>query len=149
MALRAEPCDVCQARMLDMARQKTYQPVTCAKCGLLYCPGLAENQREHRLRHRRWTAIAEPKPDKRLASSPAVWLGELGPVSVDWCSKRWLNKAVYERARLFRREFGYDFVQWNENGLDWGPDKERAFLFTDDRHVIAGACAFRWRLYVG
>jgi hypothetical protein len=119
---------------------------TCAKCGLLYCPDLAQDQREHRLRHRRWAAIAKPKPDKRLASSPAtVWIGELGLVSVDWCSRRWLNKAVY--ARPFRREFGYDFIQWYENGPEEGPDKARAFLFVDAQSVIAGACAFHWMVY--
>jgi hypothetical protein len=67
--------------------------------------------------------------------------------TVDRDSARWLNKAVYERARLFRREFHFDFVQRLEQGPRQGPDKSRAFLFVDDRSVIAGAYAFQWLVY--
>jgi hypothetical protein len=54
------------------------------------------------------------------------------------------EQAVYERAWLFRREFGYGFVQWYENGSQQGQDKVCPFLFVDNGEMISGACAFHW-----
>jgi hypothetical protein len=58
-----------------------------------------------------------------------------------------MHKEIYERARLFKREFHYDFVQWH-------PDGERnpgvvGFLFVDPAGSgkLLGACCFRWREY--
>src|SRR6516162_10985783 len=104
------------------------------RCGLTYVRGLPQDAKEHRRFHRRWAAVVEPKPNAAIRKL-TVSSGLLG---VDQGSPRWLNKAVYECARLFRREFRYDFVQWSENGPEFGPDKKRAFLFiADDQATIA------------
>jgi len=119
----------------------------CPTCGLTYVRGSPDDEREHRRRHRLWAAVAEPKPSPAVRKLNATD----GLIAVDWRSRPWLNKAVYERAKLFRREFGYDFVQWYElgPGREFEPDfRARAFLFiADDNAIIAGACAFRWRAW--
>jgi hypothetical protein len=58
-----------------------------------------------------------------------------------------LRKAVYSCALFFRREFGYDFVQYAIREDDW---HSRAFLWISDpdytdEHNVWGACCFRWR----
>lgn len=59
-----------------------------------------------------------------------------------------IRRAVATLARYFRREFEYDFVQYQEQNED-GPDKCIAWLFVDRRgmegDVAVGACCFRWR----
>jgi hypothetical protein len=60
-----------------------------------------------------------------------------------------LRKAVYSCALFFRREFGYDFVQYAIREDDW---HSRAFLWISDpdytnKHNVWGACCFRWREY--
>lgn len=71
---------------------------------------------------------------------------------VEWNAIRRNRDAVERLAYYFRREFGYDFVQYN---ADEGPGDERypavAFLWAsmrnsfDDRDVAVGATCFRWR----
>lgn len=64
-----------------------------------------------------------------------------------------IRKVVYQIARMFRREFGYDVVMYGHDGHE-DDDRHRAFLWTDliwddrkgDRREMAvGACCFRWR----
>jgi hypothetical protein len=59
------------------------------------------------------------------------------------------RRAVYACARYFRREFGYDFLQYSDREADWETcDTTRAFLWTDISQFglrIWGACCFRWR----
>jgi hypothetical protein len=55
------------------------------------------------------------------------------------------RKAVRCCAIYFRREFRFDFVQYE--GADETPDPTaRAYLWADDGHVAYGACCFRWRV---
>ena len=110
----------------------------CQKCGMFYVHGLPDDERQHRNHHRRWAAVAEPKPNPAIRKQQMI---ADGLIAVDRHSPTWLNKAVYERARLFH----YDFPLWNEYGPSDGPNKSRAFLFiADDRVTLAGACAFEW-----
>jgi hypothetical protein len=60
-----------------------------------------------------------------------------------------LRKAVYRCALYFRRELGYDLVQYAIHEDDW---YSRAFLWVScpeiaDKHNVWGACCFRWREY--
>jgi hypothetical protein len=99
----------------------------------------AQNAKEHRRWHRRWSAVAEPEPNAAVKRLKSVG----GLIEVNRTSPLWLNKAVYERARLFCREFGYDFAPWYLTRPTLGPDEARAFLFVaDDAATLAGACAF-------
>ena len=115
------------------------QSVECPGCGLTYMKGSPTDEREHRRAHRRWSVVNDPKPHRRLIDAlvrdtDACWVGADAP--------GWKRKEVYERARLFRREFGYDFLQWS---IEDDPDAI-GFLFSDGIGRIIGACAFRPQL---
>ena len=57
------------------------------------------------------------------------------------------RKVVWELAKLFRREFGYDFVQYDPKQCD--PDA-RAFIWGGGHQPTAiGACCFRLRVEDG
>lgn len=77
-------------------------------------------------------------------------------------SRRSHRVAVRKLAEFFRREFGYDFVQYHEDDLDCNP-RDTAYLWihpeacdyvawtaVGDRRTVfrvpcIGACCFRWR----
>jgi len=123
--------------------------VTCPDCGMTYMAGLREGGLAHRRNHARHVAVHEPKPEPYLIQAlerdlDAAWVGSNSP--------KWKRAAMYERARQFQREFGYDFPQWEPpNGRD---PEAIGFLFSDAEGRIVGACAFRpewpgaptWRL---
>ncbi|GEO84649.1 MULTISPECIES: C2H2-type zinc finger protein [Alphaproteobacteria] len=112
------------------------QSIECPGCRLTYVKGSPTDEREHRKVHRRWSSVIDPKPHRKFADLlerdiDAAWVGADAPT--------WKRKEVYERARMFRREFGYDFVQWSvEDDTD-----AVGFLFSDEEGRIVGACAFR------
>lgn len=57
-----------------------------------------------------------------------------------------MHRAVYERALRFKRDFGYDFVQWaiGRDGKNRDP-RSHGYLFAGDVDgAIGGACGF-WR----
>lgn len=112
------------------------QSVTCPDCAMTYVRGSPMDEREHRKSHRRWSAVVNPKPHRKLAEAIER---DLDAVWVDANSPRWKRQEVYERARMFRREFGYDFVQWS---VEYDPDAV-GFLFADEGGKIVGACSFR------
>ncbi|WP_421445827.1 GNAT family N-acetyltransferase [Agrobacterium tumefaciens] len=125
------------------------QIVTCPSCTMDYIKGSPLDEREHRRSHRRWSAVVNPKPHRKLTEAIQR---DLDAVWVDADSPKWKRQEVYERSRLFRREFGYDFVQWS---VEHDPDAI-GFLFADEEGRIVGACSFRtqpewngrrWRLY--
>jgi hypothetical protein len=78
---------------------------------------------------------------------------------VDETSPVGLRRAVEWIAHYFRREFGYDFVQYSVDERDEDPgerddSRDRAFLWAnpttlDGRGTVeaVGACCFRWRDY--
>ncbi|OJX68454.1 C2H2-type zinc finger protein [Magnetospirillum sp. 64-120] len=117
---------------------------TCSICGLSYLRGSAADEALHRKEHRLWMSVLEPKPDRmflqRLSSNA-------DPEHVTARSGKWLQQHMYQRARHFKREFHYDFVQWAPSGEE---PHAHGFLFNDDtgtfgNGAIVGACAFRWR----
>jgi hypothetical protein len=68
-----------------------------------------------------------------------------GLIPVGPASGRSLRKAVHELAKLFRREFGYDFVQWSVKETN---PRTEAFLWCSESwsfQVPLGAVCFRWR----
>lgn len=62
-----------------------------------------------------------------------------------------LRNAVETCAIYFRREFGYDFVQYSATPFDKDDICARAFLWVERHHFdwqpTVGACCFRWREY--
>jgi GNAT superfamily N-acetyltransferase len=85
-----------------------------------------------------------PKPSVRVLKLLKEGFNTI-PVNV--LSPLWLQQELYLRAKMFRREFRYDFSQWSPNG-DEQPDAH-GFLFNDDtgafgRGAIIGGTVFRW-----
>lgn len=89
--------------------------------------------------------VAKPKPLKAIRDS-YIESDKGEPLIVTAREPIWMHKQMYYRARAFKREFGYDFIQWSEKEDDPGA---YGFLFRDPEQldVIIGACAFRWRNY--
>lgn len=116
---------------------------TCPHCRLTYAPEFEEDRRLHRSHHRRIVGMKkqayEPKPIKSFL---ICLQQEEFPEHVTWLSPRWKHRQMYLRARAFRNEFGYDFIQWAD-GIE-KDENAHGFLFHEDG-VIIGACAFRRR----
>jgi hypothetical protein len=119
------------------------ETVTCPVCLSTYVKGDPEESARHRREHKRVLTMVEPKPYPLAAEAVSRgWDGFVDPGS-----PRWMQKAMLGRARLFRREFGYDFLQWHSIGEQ--DPRSRGFLFMDDEQPgrIVGACSFFWREY--
>lgn len=132
--------------------RKRPQPVlsTCVDCGMSYVKGMPSEDSSHRSSHKAWKSVQQPEPDNKLIDAlanegeDAAW--------VDWLAEPWKRKLVLGRARAFRREGNYDFVQWEESG--WADEEALGYLFIDEPGRAVGACCFRpeagtmesWRL---
>lgn len=114
---------------------------TCAECGFTYFRGDPESSASHRKEHKRRMRYLDPKPDPRLVEDPRLIPAS---VLVTTHSPAWQHSEMYDRALAFKREFGYDFVQWGSRKGDSDPDVNGIF-FLDEVGAIVGACAFRLR----
>ena len=54
---------------------------------------------------------------------------------------------VHACAVAFKREFGYDIIQWTKPRGQSREDEGFAEVFTDEKGMPVGAVAFRWRRY--
>lgn len=116
---------------------------TCLICGHTWQRGDPESSAYHRRIHKKRLPIVDPQPHEQVLSARSN--GEFEE-HVGWLSPDWRQKEMYGRASAFRREMGYDFVQWSERKTD---KHAHGFLFADDEGRIVGACAFRQREYEG
>jgi hypothetical protein len=110
-----------------------------------YVAELVDDRRQHRARHAKVMRVLQPRSTKRFSNRVEA---ESRAARVIAESPFWLQQELYERARLFQREFQYDFPQWSPHGDE--PFDANGFLFDDDtetfgRGAIAGGCVFRWR----
>lgn len=114
----------------------------CAICGVEWYRGDTDSSALHRRQHKERLAYIEPTQAPEFVRALAE--NRDGAELVTHDSARWKHREIYQRALAFRREFGYDFVQW---GSPKGDDdlNVHGFLFTGPGDVIAGACAFRLR----
>lgn len=115
--------------------------MTCPVCGMQYTKGDPESAQSHRREHTRVTRLLSPRPlarmRERLCTSDA---GE----RVDASSPLWMHKEVYERAVRFKRDFGYDSIQWHTATKRSHIDPAWiGYLFAAPDGTIDGACAFR------
>lgn len=108
----------------------------CSECGLTYVSGLPCDDHYHNIIHHKCVTTLRPVPSRALK---AAILKDPEIVWVKYLSPRWQRLAVHRRAKAFKREFRYDFVQWDIYG---DPDAI-AYLFSDDDCRIIGACCFR------
>lgn len=117
---------------------------TCEYCGFVYLKGDLESSLSHRTEHARLKRILEPRPlsqfTKRLQRHPT-------PELVNEDSPFWMQQEVRERAIRFKREFRYDFLQWNGSSTKKVTPNVHGYLFADQSRTfppgtIIGACAF-------
>ena len=96
--------------------------------------GLRSDSATHRRHHKKFLSVVEPSPDPRLIPD--------GLHEVTSTSAGWEHRLMYERARQFRREMRFDFVQWGNPDKD---PKGHGYLFVSPDRAAIGCCAFRWR----
>ncbi|MEX3983689.1 hypothetical protein AB4Y45_32425 [Paraburkholderia sp. EG287A] len=113
----------------------------CEICGVEYYRGDSESSDDHRREHKKRMRYLAPAPHQQALEAAGTLPGI---VLVTSASPAWMHREIYDRAAAFRREFGYDFVQWgSERGED--DPNARGLLFVDENGAIVGACAFRLR----
>ena len=123
-------------------RQQLRVETVCPVCGMHYTKGAPQSSANHRSEHQRVTRLLAPRPEPRMKIRlEQVTDGE----RVDVNAPVWMHREVYERALRFKREFGYDFVQWPfvKKTSDIDPSWV-GYLFATSEGVIDGACAFRY-----
>jgi hypothetical protein len=122
-------------------RRQSRMEITCPVCGMLFTKGDPESSANHRREHDRVTRLLTPRPEPRMKTRlEQVADGE----RVDVDAKVWMHREMYERALRFKRDFGYDFVQWPfvKKKTDIDPSWI-GYLFATPDGTIDGACAFR------
>lgn len=113
----------------------------CQVCGMQYTKGDPESAVSHRREHARVTRLLSPRPSARMREHLRTSGND---ERVDVSSPLWMHREIYERALRFKRDFGYDFVQWHTptKRLHIEPSWN-GYLFTTPDGAIDGACAFR------
>ena len=119
-------------------RRRDQVSVRCVACGLGYLKGDADDVANHRSVHRKRMKILDPAPDERFFRV----LNGASLYQVDALSPAWAPKAILERARFFRRELHFDFLQWDSG--EENSERCLGFLLPFGSR-IAGACCFRRR----
>ncbi|AKZ64597.1 hypothetical protein F506_19800 [Herbaspirillum hiltneri N3] len=114
--------------------------VNCDICGTSYFSGDPDEEGGHRRYHKQILSVLQPKPERRLLADNA------GPsiIRITANSPLWMHQAIYDRARAFKREMGFDFVQWTltKNLRDRDANAD-GYLFISPEGTIEGACSFR------
>lgn len=86
--------------------------------------------------------------EARAAALARLPSGASRPEAITPASPHVFRRSVWTCARYFRREFGYDSVQYGYEGREHDPNS-RAFLWFANEHsyrsTVIGACCFRWR----
>ncbi len=121
------------------------QLTECEICGDKWYRGDPDSSASHRREHTKRLKYLDPKPNPRF-SKERQELDGLFPITAN--SSCWIHGEIYLRALAFRREFQYDFVQWDSPKGDSDP-YVRGYLFINSGNIAVGACAFRWREYDG
>lgn len=133
-----------QVTMLTIRGPRWRQPrrveIACAVCGTRYTRGDPESARHHRSAHAQALRLLQPQPSARMREQ---LLRGIDGERVDVNAPLWMHREVAARAVRFKRDFGYDFVQWpsisTRARLDSG---WVGHLFADATGAIDGACAF-------
>lgn len=113
----------------------------CPQCGDRWWRGDPDSSAAHRAEHKKRMHILDPKPLPAMVTARAEGTE---PELVTAFSPAWMHYEMYQRARAFKREEGYDFVQWHAPDGENDP-KVQGFLLSEDDGTILGAIAFRWR----
>lgn len=118
----------------------------CPTCGMQFVPSYIPDRRHHAKFHRSMIRPLNPKPQRPLARLHANH-GDVVPVT--FRSPEWLIKRVYEMARAFKREIGYDMIPWPDTseGLNFQGKLQEGALFIDVDGRALGAASFVWEEY--
>ncbi|WP_449435077.1 hypothetical protein [Pedobacter steynii] len=103
--------------------------------------GDPDSSASHRKEHKRRMAYLDPKPNLQLIEEKKT---NTDFRMVNSQSPEWKHKEIYSRALAFKREFRYDFIQWQSPKGDDDPNVN-GILFTNEQDAIVGACSFRDR----
>jgi hypothetical protein len=114
----------------------------CPDCDYVWYRGDPDSSAIHRREHKARMVFLDPQPDPEMLAARAA---DDNPEIVTWRSPSWKQRAMDDRALIFRREMHYSFVGW---GAQAENDRTaEGYLFTDPAGAIVGACTFRWREY--
>lgn len=113
--------------------------IKCQECGSIYQKGNPEESKAHHTFHKRVMTWLNPRP---LAEFLSERQSNPEPELVTLHSPYWKHKQMFERAVAFKREFHFDFFQWNDPRDARNP-LAQGFLFADEDGAIIGACAFK------
>jgi len=129
-----------EVRGPNYSEPKPQEFVICDYCKYRYLTNSSVDERIHHAEHEWTRQLYEPLPNSLFAQRLAVVpRGEL----VDPSSPLWMHEEVLQRARAFRREFGYDRVQWDGSATSPASEGWHGYLFAGDAEgTIAGACGF-------
>jgi hypothetical protein len=124
-------------------RQLKHVDTTCSYCNHTYRTNTPSETRAHREIHKWTQQLLDPKPNARLAQRFALGFNA---ERVDASTPLWIQAEVYRRAVRFKREFGYDFIQWpGDDRKSVGPDWHGYLIPAGTDGCIAGGCAFTLR----
>jgi hypothetical protein len=124
----------------DYVEPEPQELVTCDYCHHRYLTNNPVDARIHASEHEWAQQLFDPLPDAQFAERLAA---NVQAELVDASSPLWMHEAVLQRARAFRREFSYDFVQWDGSAQRAAPEGCHGYLFAGDAAgTIAGACGF-------
>ncbi len=122
-------------------KQRDIELSLCEQCGVQWHKGDPDSSSSHRLEHKRRMKYLAPGPTQEMVEERK---SNNDYELVTSKSPKWKHKEMYLRALAFKREFHYDFVQWQSEKGDRDPFVQ-GFLFTDTLGAIVGACSFRTR----
>ena len=137
--INGEPDEI-EIKSPKYRRQAEPIRTTCEICGIEWSKGDPDSSAAHRKEHKKRLLYLDPQPIKEMVAE--LRTGN-DPELVNYMSPAWKHREIYLRALAFRREFHYDFVQWQSpSGIS--DINAQGYLFLNDVNIIVGACSFRY-----
>ncbi len=119
----------------------------CDYCGMDYMRGDPEDSLAHRSYHAQIKRVLDPWPKREFVEALAT-----DPDAELVCARSpmWKHREMFARARQFKREMRFDFIQWGDHNQRDTDPYVHGFLFADTtgtlpHGTIVGACCFRRR----
>lgn len=125
-------------------RTKPPELTTCKECGYQWMKGDPEEGKAHRETHSRRMNVLEPQPSENME---LAFRTENNPELINHMSPNWKHDEILDRAFAFKREMGFDFVQWSKSDGELAAGKVFGYLLTNEDKTIVGAASFRNREY--
>lgn len=119
----------------------------CDYCGMDYMRGDPEDSLAHRSYHAKTKRVLDPWPKREFVEALAI---DPDAELVRARSPIWKHREMFARARQFKREMHFDFIQWGHHTQRDTDPLVHGFLLADTTGTlplgtIVGACCFRWR----